>query len=80
MKKQLFLLSSMCLLLTACENKPNNNNAADNTGRNVRDRNNQAVTAGEQSENEADRIITQQVRQALMDDDSLSTNLRMSRS
>jgi osmotically-inducible protein OsmY len=71
MKKQLLLLASTCLLMTACENKPYN---ADNTGRNVRDRSNQAITAGEQSENEADRTITQQIRQALMDDGSLSTN------
>lgn len=47
---------------------------ADDTGRNVRDRNEQALTAGSQSENEADRLITQKARQAIVADDSLSTN------
>lgn len=71
MKKQLFLLASLCLMLSACENQPNPN--ADNTGRNVRDRG-PTMTPGEQGENEIDRTITQKIRQALMDDNSLSTN------
>ncbi|WP_228840678.1 BON domain-containing protein [Candidatus Protochlamydia phocaeensis] len=58
-------------MLTACET-----NAPDNTGRNTRDRNPSAVTPGEQSESEADRTITQKIRQALMDDDALSTNAK----
>lgn len=74
MKKQLFLLSALCLVLSACENRPSA--PADNTGRNVRDRSGQTFTPGEQPENEADRGITQKVRQALMDDDSLSTNAK----
>ncbi len=74
MKKQLFLLSSLCLLLTACEQ--NTSPSADNTGRNVRDRSGQTLTPGDQLENEADRGITQKIRQALMDDDSLSTNAK----
>ncbi len=48
----------------------------DNTGRNVRDRNEANKTAGDQSENEADRTITQNIRQALTADDSLSTNAK----
>jgi hyperosmotically inducible periplasmic protein len=78
MKKQLFLLSSLCVMLTACESNSYHGNApaADNTGRNVRDRNGQTLTSGDQAENEADRTITQKVRQALMDDDSLSTNAK----
>jgi osmotically-inducible protein OsmY len=40
----------------------------------VRDRNDQTKTAGDQSENEADRTISQNIRQALTADDSLSTN------
>ncbi len=75
MKKQLFLLSSLCLMLTACDNRPANT-AADNTGRNVRDRHDQTLTPGNQSENEADRGLTQRIRQAVMDDDSLSTNAK----
>jgi len=46
----------------------------DNSGKNVRDRNDQTKTAGDQSENEADRTISQNIRQALTADDSLSTN------
>jgi len=48
--------------------------APDNSGTNVRDRNDQNKTAGDQSENEADRTISQNIRQALTADDSLSTN------
>ena len=48
--------------------------APDNTGTNVRDRNDQTKTAGDQSENEADRTISQNIRAALTADDSLSTN------
>ena len=49
---------------------------ADNSGRNVRDRDNQNKTSGDQSENEADRTISQNIRQALTADDSLSTNAK----
>ncbi len=48
---------------------------ADNTARNVRDRNG-ALTSGDQSESEEDRTITQDLRRALMKDDSLSTNAK----
>ena len=48
--------------------------APDNTGRNVRDRNDQNKTPGDQSESEADRKITQEIRAALTKDNSLSTN------
>lgn len=75
MKKQLFLLSSICLMLTACEQNNRGGVAADNTGRNVRDRG-PTETPGNQSENEIDRTITQKIRQAVMDDDSLSTNAK----
>jgi hyperosmotically inducible periplasmic protein len=47
---------------------------ADNTGRNVRDRGGETKTPMDQSENEADRAITQNIRKALTADDSLSTN------
>ena len=49
---------------------------ADNTGRNVRDRNEGMKTAGDQSENEADRTITQNIRKAITEDDSFSTNAK----
>jgi osmotically-inducible protein OsmY len=47
--------------------------APDNTGRNVRDRGDVTLTPGDQSESEADRTLTQQVRKAVVADDSLST-------
>ncbi len=49
---------------------------ADNTGKNVRDRNSNLPTPGNQSESEAGRAVTQKIRQALMKDDSLSTNAK----
>ena len=48
--------------------------AADNTAKNERDRNDATKTAGDQSENEADRKITQEVRKSIVDDDKLSTS------
>jgi len=46
----------------------------DNTGRNVRDRDDANKTPADQAENEVDRTITQSVRKALTSDDSLSTD------
>jgi hyperosmotically inducible protein len=48
--------------------------AADNSGVNVRDRNDAAKTSGDQSESEADRTISQNIRLAVVADDSVSTN------
>jgi len=50
--------------------------APDNSGINVRDRGGETKTPADQSENEADRTITQNIRQALTADDSLSTNAK----
>jgi osmotically-inducible protein OsmY len=47
---------------------------ADNTGRNVRDRDSGTRTPGDQGGNAADREITAEVRRAIVGDDSLSTN------
>ena len=47
---------------------------ADNSGRNERDRNDATKTAGDQSESEADRTISQNIRQAIVADDTVSTN------
>ena len=46
----------------------------DNSGRNVRDADATTKTPGDQSESEPDRTITQNVRQAVTTDDSISTN------
>ena len=48
----------------------------DNSRRNVRDRNEATKTAENQSENEADRTISQNIRNVLRTDDSLSTNAK----
>ena len=47
--------------------------AADNTKVNERDRNQNEPTADQQKDNPTDRAITQQIRQSLRDDKSLST-------
>ena len=47
--------------------------APDNTGRNVRDRGGATLTPGDQSESQADRTLTQQIRKAVKADKSLST-------
>jgi hyperosmotically inducible protein len=49
---------------------------ADNTGRNVRDRSDVTKTPTDQAENEADRAITQSIRQNIASDSSLSTNAK----
>lgn len=50
--------------------------ASDNTGRNVRDRDDKTLTPFDQSESEADRTLTQRVRQSIVGDDSLSTTAK----
>jgi osmotically-inducible protein OsmY len=47
---------------------------ADNTGRNVRDRDESALTAGQQNNNQSDLKITQELRRAITSDKELSTN------
>lgn len=50
--------------------------AATDTGRNERDRSGNTKTSGDQSESEADRGITQRIRQAIIADDSLSSQAK----
>ena len=47
---------------------------ADNSGKNVRDRDSAAMTAGDQSNSAADVAITQEIRKAVVADEGLSTN------
>ena len=47
---------------------------ADDTGRNVRDRGGDRPTAGTQSNKRDDVEITRDIRRAIVDDDTLSTN------
>ncbi len=53
-----------------------NQYSPDNTGKNIRDRNQAAQTPLDQSESKPDRMLTQQIRQKLMEDDALSTNAK----
>jgi hyperosmotically inducible periplasmic protein len=80
MKTITLLLLSLALIVGCSKNEDKQVSRAvvepDNSGRNVRDRNDQTKTAGDQSENEADRTITQNIRKALTADDSLSTNAK----
>jgi osmotically-inducible protein OsmY len=50
--------------------------APDNTEKNVRDRGGQTLTPLDQSDSEADRALTQRIRQAVVGDDSLSTTAK----
>ena len=50
--------------------------APDNTGRNVRDRGGATLTPGDQSESQADRTLTKQIRQAVVADKLLSTTAK----
>ena len=54
----------------------NPNQHVDNTGINVRDRDRDFPVATDQSETEADRIITQRVRQLIIKENGLSTNAK----
>jgi hyperosmotically inducible periplasmic protein len=80
MKSITLLLLSMVLIVGCSKDRSEDKQVSqtavepDNSGRNVRDRNDQTKTAGDQSESEADRTITQNIRQAITADDSLSTN------
>jgi len=47
---------------------------ADNTGRNVRDREDTKLTPMDQGDSEGDRTITQEIRKAVMADKGLSSN------
>jgi osmotically-inducible protein OsmY len=81
MKSITLLLLSMVLMVGCSKNRSEDKQvsqtvAPDNSGRNVRDRDNQTKTPVDQSENEADRTITQNIRQAITADDSLSTNAK----
>jgi len=61
--------------LAACSRSPETEGyAADNSGKNARDRSDAAVTAGDQSNAKADVTITQAIRDAVVADKALSTN------
>lgn len=88
--KKIFLMTMLSLTLIACDrqDKPNNTPQSgqdynsqqdynnDNTGKNIRDRDSMTKTPLDQSESEADRTITQKIRQSIMSDSALSTNAK----
>jgi len=83
MKKTTLLLPISLLVLGgyACNSQPAAKaqtqaakTSPDNTERNVQDRSGATLTPGDQSESKADLDLTQRVRQAVVADDSLSTN------
>ena len=82
MKSITVLLLSTVLIVGCSKNRSEDKQVSqtavepDNSGRNVRDRDDQNKTTGDQSENEADRTITQNIRRAVTADDSLSTNAK----
>jgi hyperosmotically inducible periplasmic protein len=81
MKSIIVLLLSMVLIVGCSKDRSEDKQVSqtaepDNSGRNVRDRSGDTKTPGDQSENEADRTITQNIRQAITGDDSLSTNAK----
>jgi hyperosmotically inducible periplasmic protein len=81
MKSFVFVLLITVMTVACSRDKQNQsandrtstNVAADNSGRNARDRDGATKTSGDQSENEADRALTQKIRQAITSD-GLSTN------
>ncbi len=80
--KNFILMLMLSVALTACDqqDKPSKHppigRDSNNTGKNIRDRDSAAVTPLDQSETEADRTITQQIRQAVMSDGALTTNAK----
>jgi hyperosmotically inducible protein len=85
MRRTTVLLVSACMLGGAVSIVPPQNAnaqlrvaqaAPDNTGRNVRDSGDDTLTPMDQSENEADVTLTQKIRQAVTDDDTLSMNAK----
>jgi hyperosmotically inducible protein len=76
MNKQILLLMMavlMCGLYSNVRAQTPSPTAPDNSGINVRDRSNDAVTAGEQSNSKEDLKLTAKIRRAIVKDKSLST-------
>ena len=75
MKKNVLILTLSILLCgayTSARAQSSDATAPDNSGINMRDRSNDAVTAGEQSGDKGDLQLTAQIRRAIVKDKSLS--------
>jgi len=78
MKTKWLLLPILAFAFSACDQMNTKSSDSkvkdvDNTGINVRDRDSNLPTADNQNENEADRTITQKIREGIVKDDALST-------
>lgn len=73
-----FLMVMSALSFVACDRNdhPRKDLDKDNTGINVRDRDKRTVTPTDQSETEADRVLTQRIRAAIIEDKNLSTDAK----
>lgn len=77
-------MAALVLTVSACDRPreaPKANSTyvgsdVDNTGRNVRDRDFKTVTPENQSENDADRSITKNIRKVIVADDALSQDAK----
>lgn len=66
------VLLGIAFAAMGCDDKATGARAPDNTEVNQRDRNADALTPGDQGQNEVDITITQKIRQGVMKDDLLS--------
>jgi len=81
--KRILLLATLAVGAIACDKAFDSNpsaepvkTAADNTRKNVSDRQGSTVTPTDQMENETDLTITQSIRKAVMNDDTLSVDAK----
>lgn len=74
MKRSMLMFVTALALLSVCSIAPARepSPAPDNSGVNVRDRNPDAMTAGQQSNAKSDVELTREIRRAVMKDSSLS--------
>lgn len=70
MKTAIFI--GLILVTAGCEQNNAGPPPPDNTKINERDKSSNALTPGDQGENEVDRTITQRIRQGVMKSDALS--------
>jgi hyperosmotically inducible periplasmic protein len=77
MRKLIFISGAVLLFALGAwaqqDSNPSQPAPADNTTVNQGDRNSANPTADQQKENQPDRVVTQQIRHALVNDKSLST-------
>ena len=70
------LLAGGAMVASAADRPADERKDADDTGRNVRDRDSRTLTPMDQGSSEGDRTITQEIRRQITDRDELSTNAK----